>query len=955
MNKRFLIIPMLLLLGLGLLQAQFAQSLFFSEYVEGSSNNKAIEIFNGTGVTVDLSTVTVKLGSNGGTWSATNIITLSGSLAHGEVYVIANAGANAAILAQSDVTSTVTYFNGDDALGLFVGETMVDVFGVYQSDPGTAWPVAGVADATLNHTLVRKPQVVSGVTDWVVSAGTNVDDSQWIVQSQDYVDDLGMHTFTPGGGDQTATPVITPGTGVYTTPQSVSITCSTAGATIYYTTDGNNPTQTSSVFSAPISVTGNTTIKAMAVAPAMDPSYIATAVYTYPVVLPTVLALRQAAADNTTIYQLSAEVYLSFQQTFRNQKYFQDDQAGFLVDDLAGVITTPLNVGDGVEGLVGKLSEYGGMLQFIPTSNTFDVTSTENPIIPVQISYTDLIDNFDLYESRVVKVMNVSFSDATGNFANGITYPSFDDNDDFPIRTTFYDVDYIGSPVPTSPRHISGIPNSRTDGAFFTPRSLADFELPAGDVATPLFSPAGGLYFSPQTVTISTTTAGASIYYTIDGSTPSSASTLYSAPITISTTTTLKAIATLGTQLSGVNTAVYSFPLQVSSLSQLAELPVGDTVYQVTGDVNLTYQQSYRHQKFVQDPANDANSRGIMIDDFNGVITTTYNVGDLITGLTGRIGEYGGQRQFVPVADPGPATGFQVPTAYPVSIADLAIWITNPEAGNNLPARLLRIYPASFVDPAGNFATGQVYALTDQDEATVNFRTSFYDADYIGSPIPTGAGVFTGIVNLYSGEYYFTARSAADLLFYSAPIDFAASYVPPTSVEMSWSWPGEVPDYVTGYYVYRNGIPYQWFSEPLTLSYTDLNIVIGNTYEYQIYAQCNGSYLIAGGSAVVTATDSDDPSAPILETALLGNYPNPFNPSTTLSFSLVETSPVELVIFNARGQRVRSLVNRTLSSGMHSVVWDGRDEQGQSASSGIYFYRMHTGKYSSTRKMIMMK
>ncbi len=955
MNKRFLLIPILLVLGLGLLQAQFAQSLFFSEYVEGSSNNKAIEIFNGTGATVDLSTVTVKLGSNGGAWSTTNIITLSGSLPHGEVYVIANAGANAAILAQSDVTSTVTYFNGDDALGLFVGETMVDIFGVYQSDPGTAWPVAGVADATLNHTLVRKPQVVSGVTDWAVSAGSNVDDSQWIVQPQDYIDDLGMHTFTPGGGDMTASPVITPGTGVYTTPQSVSITCSTAGATIYYTTDGTNPVLTSSVYSAPISVTGSTTIKAMAVAPGMDPSYVATAVYTYPVVLQSVTALRQAPADNTTIYQLNAEVYLSFQQAFRNQKYFQDDQAGFLVDDQAGVITTPLNVGDGVEGLVGKLSEYGGMIQFIPTSNTFDITSTENPIIPVQISYTDLLDNFDLYESRVVKVMNVVFNDATGNFANGITYPSYDDNDDFPIRTTFYDVDYIGSPIPTSPRHISGIPNSRTDGAFFTPRSLADFELPAGDVATPLFSPAGGLYFSPQTVTISTTTAGASIYYTTDGSTPTSASTLYSAPITISSTTTLKAIATLGTIDSGINTAVYSFPVQVSSLSALNSLPAGDTVYQISGEVNLTYQQSYRHQKFVQDPANDANSWAIMIDDFNGVITTTYNIGDLISGLAGRIGEFGGQKQFVPVADPGPAVGFQMPTAYPVSVSDLAVWMVNPATQNYLPARLLEIYPAGFSGATGNFATGQVYTISDQQESTINFRTSFYDADYIGSPIPTGAGVFTGIVNLYSGEYYFTARSAADLLFYAAPGDFTAEYMPPSSVEMSWSWPGEVPDYVTGYSIYRNGASYHEISNPQTLSYADTDIVIGTTYEYQIYVQCNGLYLMAGGTQTVTPTDTDDPSVPILETALLGNYPNPFNPSTTLSFSLIETSPVELVIFNARGQRVRSLVNRTLSSGMHSVVWDGRDEQGRSASSGIYFYRMHAGKYSSTRKMIMMK
>ena len=75
-----------------------AADLFFSEYVEGSSNNKALEIFNGTGATVDLSQYAVKLGSNGGEWSATNSIVLSGSLANNEVYVIANAGANATIL-----------------------------------------------------------------------------------------------------------------------------------------------------------------------------------------------------------------------------------------------------------------------------------------------------------------------------------------------------------------------------------------------------------------------------------------------------------------------------------------------------------------------------------------------------------------------------------------------------------------------------------------------------------------------------------------------------------------------------------------------------------------------------------------------------------------------------------------------------------------------------------------
>ena len=150
-----------------------ATGLFFSEYLEGSSNNKALEIYNGTGVQVDLSAYTVKLGSNGGEWSTTNIITLTGTLDNGQCYVIANAGANATILGIADVTSTVTYYNGDDAVGLFNGTTLIDIIGVYQSDPGTAWAVAGTDGATLNHTLIRKPNVIQGNLDFISGASTN--------------------------------------------------------------------------------------------------------------------------------------------------------------------------------------------------------------------------------------------------------------------------------------------------------------------------------------------------------------------------------------------------------------------------------------------------------------------------------------------------------------------------------------------------------------------------------------------------------------------------------------------------------------------------------------------------------------------------------------------------------------------------------------------------------------
>jgi hypothetical protein len=100
---------------------------------------------------------------------------------------------------------------------------------------------------------------------------------------------------------------------------------------------------------------------------------------------------------------------------------------------------------------------------------------------------------------------------------------------------------------------------------------------------------------------------------------------------------------------------------------------------------------------------------------------------------------------------------------------------------------------------------------------------------------------------------------------------------------------------------------------------------------------------------------NDDPGIPGLVTELRGNYPNPFNPETTISYSLKEATPVSIGIYNVKGQLVRTLVSEAKEAGSHSVVWNGRDNDNRSVSSGVYFYKMSAGKYSSTRKMIMMK
>jgi len=189
-------------------------NVFFSEYIEGSSNNKAIEIFNGTNETIDLSKYVVKASNNGLGWGVTTtgadtryVLPLSGTLAAGDVYVVYNSAAVTAISSVGDIGfayngtvnggngDNVPTFNGNDAVGLFYGNLLSDAIG---AETQTAnFNVAGVTGAAADHTLIRKPTVTSGNTNWTTSAGTNADDSEWIVKAKDTFGYLGSHNAKP--------------------------------------------------------------------------------------------------------------------------------------------------------------------------------------------------------------------------------------------------------------------------------------------------------------------------------------------------------------------------------------------------------------------------------------------------------------------------------------------------------------------------------------------------------------------------------------------------------------------------------------------------------------------------------------------------------------------------------------------------------------------------------------
>jgi len=161
--------------------AEKTRDLMFSEYGEGSSNNKWIEIYNPTLETVDLSDYDVITYVGGSETTYTE--NLTGSLLSGDVYVIANSGAIPAILAQADITSSITYYNGDDAIGLYHSSVLIDQFGVIGVDPGTVWTVG--SGETAEYTLVRAYGIYSPNAEW--------DTTQWDVYPQNTTTYIGYH------------------------------------------------------------------------------------------------------------------------------------------------------------------------------------------------------------------------------------------------------------------------------------------------------------------------------------------------------------------------------------------------------------------------------------------------------------------------------------------------------------------------------------------------------------------------------------------------------------------------------------------------------------------------------------------------------------------------------------------------------------------------------------------
>jgi hypothetical protein len=164
-----------------------------------------------------------------------------------------------------------------------------------------------------------------------------------------------------------------------------------------------------------------------------------------------IAALRADVISNGIgrYYQINGEAVVTYARTTRNQKYIQDTSAAILIDDVAGVITNPFNIGDGMTGFKGQTSYFNGLLQIIPLENT-TATSNGNTITPEVVTAAAISANIEMYESELVKINGATFTTADGSALFVVnTNNNLNDGTDIVFRTLFAEANYIGQVIPS--------------------------------------------------------------------------------------------------------------------------------------------------------------------------------------------------------------------------------------------------------------------------------------------------------------------------------------------------------------------------------------------------------------------------------------------------------------------------------------------------------------------------
>ncbi len=729
-----------------------------------------------------------------------------------------------------------------------------------------------------------------------------------------------------------ATPTFSPEAGTYNGTQNITIACATEGATIRYTLDGNDPTETSTEYTTAIEVSANTTIKAKAWKDGLTASGIATAEYVItnytPLDAPTFSPVAGnytgaqnitiSAADGATIrYTLdgtdptetsteyTAAIRISSNKTIKAKAwmdgYLPSDVVSadyvielptvtfnklashtqittsdvYMIVDVAsgraltsanGTSSAPTAVEVTIENnaitgaipyeLQWKFAEEEGGYSIYPaedndvllystsSNNGVRVGTSENKVWEIDITdagssyhgmknvaqaryigvyqnqdwrtYTSIHDNikntqiefFILGEAPEPAPANPTFNPAEGTFFNSVDvalacetegatiYYTLDGNDPTDASNAYTGAIHITETTTVKAIAIKNALSSEIVSATYT---ISNIET----VATPVITPEAGSYNTPQQITIVCETAEAVIHYTTDGTDPTAESTSYTEPFTLSASATVKAIAVKeGMNNSQIASAAYTMPVFLENLAAVYSTANNDQ-YKITGDVVFVF-RDHRYM-FVKDA-----TAGMMIFDNNdSIITTEYNEGDVISGgIMGKTSIFRGLYEVVPAANLAVSTENNGP------VEPIVVTIPQMSNENDFMSQLVTVQNLTVTG-----IDGQNIIVSD-GENTMKIFDRFNlitESDYTVDDVITSV---TGLVSKYNSDYQIFPRTAADIVKREVPAEptftpAAGTYVASVTVALTCETEG-----ATIYYNIEPNDAQLEYTEPLTFNDT---------------------------------------------------------------------------------------------------------------------------------------
>lgn len=897
--------------------AELPSNLYFSEYIEGSSNNKALEIFNNTDSTIALANYRIEQSSNGGGWEFYHEFADGASIEGGGTYVLITDQVDSGLFAAENADEVLGFpspihFNGNDARALIhinpatEDTTRLDVFGNPDSD--VTWDVAGVTSAAAEHTLLRKFSITEGNPTPLGSFGTNADDSEWIVLDQDDFSNLGEPTpevqpMDPLSGEYYIPQGSNPqGFGSLGDAVSALNEVGLASATTFYISEDLDETSNVIKISRDdLTEMGGLTIKP---APGISPTI-------------TVSGNNSAEDENEGVGVL-----------ILNSNWVTIDgsnEPGGNTRDLT------ITSSDDQIGGNGLISVYGGSANntIMNTNITYSGTTTATAGIRARRNNaaTGGIVNL-LIQNNQIGTADTPFGDGLRLWGNAElpNNTSAIGNEIYANHrgiTTFWNLDnvYDGNKI--------WIVNPREDQGFYA-----------------------GIYLvltSGETTIINNEFKALAVNRTAEAA--------YAGGIVFN--------ATLGPHTVANNT--FAIPAFENTGAATGNRGYGIVLNNPAGDSdNMIYHNTFR--------LSTSNDTGILAavgieevestaqnwDFMNNIFTVEHNADNALvyswpTNLDRFTANYNNY-------DINETAGLAVVNGDRFN--DLIDWKDTGNDDNGSEAQVEFVSATDLRLTGGSIGNNDLAglplaAVTTDIDGTVRSELAPYKGAFEGDVELTG-DVQIGAFALLSPEDGFELE--------------LMSGDPETEVVISWEEPVSAGAVTYTWHADNVGGD---FSEPLlsipsddvgtettlTLNFQTIDVALeglgieeGETAEliWTVTAEADGSVRFATDPFDLSITRNLGVSNEISENpkqfTLSQNYPNPFNPTSTIEFTLPAAVDVRLDVYNISGQLVSTLVDSRMNAGQHSVVFDASN-----LASGVYLYRIRAGNFMETKQMTLIK